>query len=132
MAGPINMGALFEATHPDLHGAARREARAKFDPYSSRAIKQSLQQMVIGALHELGGQRWLVQQGQKYPVAFMGLISKYIPVETKGGGGEETRIVVEVIPGGVIIREDAPGVINSPLQIQSRNVIEADEAGNDA
>src|SRR6185295_17503257 len=100
MPGPLNMDALFEATHPDVHGAARREARVKFDPYSSRAIKQSLQQMVMGALHEMGGQRWLVQQGQKYPVAFMALISKYIGVDAKAGGGEEMRIVFEVIPGG--------------------------------
>lgn len=122
----LNMDALFEATHGHLRGAARREARAKFDPYSRKAINRSLQQMIIGALQEVGGQRWLVQQANKYPVAFMSLIGKYIPIEAKGGDGEPLRIIVETIPGAVVIREEAPGVINTPLKLVSRNVIEAE------
>jgi hypothetical protein len=124
----VNMDALFEATHGHLRGAERREARAKFDPYSRKAINRSLQQMIMGALQEVGGQRWLVKQADKYPVAFMTLIGKYIPLEGKNGDGEPLRIIVETIPGGVVIREDAPGVINTPLRIVSRNIVENGDA----
>jgi hypothetical protein len=132
MAGPINMDALFEANNPDLRGAARREARAKFNPYSKREVQKSLQMMVMGALQEVGGQRWLVKQADKYPVAFMGLIAKYLPFEARAGSGEPLHLIIETVPGGVVIREDAPGVINSPLRIVSRNVIEADEVPTSA
>lgn len=124
---PINMDALFEANNPDLRGAARREARAKFDPYSRKEVQKSLQKMIMGALQEVGGQRWLVKQANAYPVAFMGLIAKYLPFEARQNSGDPIRLIVETIPGGVMIREESPGVINSPLQMISRTVIEANE-----
>ena len=121
---PVNMDALFEAQYGHLHGAERRRKRAEFDPYSRKAIQQSLQQMIMGALHELGGQRWLVKQADKYPVAFMALIAKNLPFEARKGSGDTLKIIVETTGGGEVIREDAPGVLNSPLKLVSRRVIE--------
>lgn len=126
MAGPINMDALFEANHGHLHGAARREARAKFDPYSRKEINRSLQQMIMGALHELGGQRWLVKQATQYPVAFMALAAKMLPFEKKNGDGADIKIIIETIGKDAqpVFREDAPGVINTPLKLVSRDIID--------
>lgn len=122
------MDALFEANYGHLHGAARREARAKFDPYSKKAIQQSLQQMIMGALHELGGQRWLVKQANQYPVAFLALAGKMLPFE-KGKTDPEFRIVIEQVGGDnrQVFREDARGVLNTPLKLVSRDVIDVDD-----
>lgn len=128
MAGPINMDALFEANYGHLHGAERRIARAKFDPYSAKNIKHSMQQMIMGALHELGGQKWLVQQAKQYPVAFMALAAKTLPFEKNHPPDTEFRITIETFKpeDRQVFREDAPGVINTPLKLISRDVIESD------
>jgi hypothetical protein len=129
MSGPINKDALFEANFPHLHGAARREARAKFDPYSRKEINRSLQQMIMGALHELGGQRWLVKQATQYPVAFMALAAKMLPFEKKNGDGADIKIIIETInhENREVFKEDAPGVINTPLKLVSRDVIDIEQ-----
>jgi hypothetical protein len=132
MAGHVNTDALFEAHYGHLRGEERRRARAEFDPYSRKAIQQSLQQMIMGALHELGGQRWLVKQADKYPVAFMALVAKNLPFEARGGGGDTLKIIVETSGGQEVIREDAPGVINTPLKLVSRRVIEGQVTEADA
>lgn len=38
-----------------------------------------LAEMIDGALSELGGMKWLVQQGKENPVAFMSLVGKRLP-----------------------------------------------------
>jgi hypothetical protein len=122
----INKDALFEAHYGHLHGPERREARAKFDPYSRKEINRSLQQMIMGALHELGGQRWLVKQATQYPVAFMALAAKMLPFEKKNGDGAEIKIIIETIGGDrkTLYAEDAPGVINTPLKLVSRDIVD--------
>jgi len=121
---PMNRDALFQAQYPNLTTAERRRKRAEIDPYSRKEIAHSLQNMIMGALHELGGQKWLVKQADKYPVAFMALIAKNLPFEARKGSGDTLKIIVETTGGGEVIREDAPGVINSPLKLVSRRVID--------
>ncbi|MBU2721998.1 hypothetical protein F6A13_08195 [Acidithiobacillus sp. 'AMD consortium'] len=43
----------------------------------------SLKNMITGALDELGGQAWLVEQARQDPRAFMALLSRLIPSEIK-------------------------------------------------
>ena len=38
-----------------------------------------LTEMIDGALSELGGMKWLVEQGRENPTAFMSLIGKRLP-----------------------------------------------------
>lgn len=41
----------------------------------------SLKTMITGALDELGGQAWLIEQARSDPRAFMALLSKLVPRE---------------------------------------------------
>lgn len=120
----INRDALFEANYGHLRGAERRIKRAEVDPYSRKAINQSLQTMIMGALQEVGGQRYLVKQAERYPVAFMALIAKMMPLEARNGGGETLKIIVETTGGTPVFAEDAPGVINTPVKMLSRRQAE--------
>jgi hypothetical protein len=120
----INIDAAFEAHYGHLRGAERRAKRAEFDPYSRRAINQSLQQMIMGALQEVGGQKYLVKQAERYPVAFMALVAKMLPIESRDGGGQTMKIIVETTGGTPVYAEDAPGVINTPVKMLSRRQAE--------
>lgn len=122
---PINKDALFEDQMRGLPAAEQRRRRQELDPYSRKAIQQSLQSMIMGALHELGGQRWLVKQADKYPVAFMALVAKNLPFEARRPGDEAVKLIVITSGNGEVVKEEAPGVLNTPLRIVSRRTIEA-------
>lgn len=47
-------------------------------------IPTGIKAMVLGALDEKGGQRWLEKQMDENPVAFMGLIGKILPTTLAG------------------------------------------------
>ena len=44
---------------------------------------KALKEMVMGALDKKGGEDYLVRQADENPVAFMSMVSKYIPAEVK-------------------------------------------------
>ena len=48
-------------------------------PGSTNHQSKAIKDMVIGALSELGGKTYLVQQGRENPSAFIGLIGKAMP-----------------------------------------------------
>ena len=123
---PINSDALIEANYPELSAAQRRRLRAVKDPYSRKETMKSLRQMTMGALHELGGQKWLVEQANRYPVAFMALVAKNLPFERKADGDGEMRIVVITVGNGKVMRQEARGVINTPLELIDETVIDAE------
>ena len=115
-----------------LPPAEARRRRHEYDPYSRKAIAQSLQQMIMGALAELGGQSWLVKQADKYPVAFMALVAKNLPFEARRPDQDGLKIVVITSGNGEVVREDAPGVLNTPLPFKSRRVIDAEVSDAEA
>lgn len=43
----------------------------------------AIRDMIEGALHEAGGQDYLVARAKDQPVAFMGLVAKVMPAEIK-------------------------------------------------
>ena len=47
-------------------------------------LTTDVRRLVLGALDELGGQKWLIQQARKHPVAFLSLISRCMPVAING------------------------------------------------
>lgn len=57
--------------HAKLTGGSR-----KGRPNQSTAV---LKTMILGALDELGGQTWLVEQARHEPVAFMALLARLLP-----------------------------------------------------
>jgi hypothetical protein len=68
-------------------GAPKTGGRCKGAP---NKITNDLKQMILGALDDVGGQKYLARQAEENPVAFMGLIGKVLPttlnatVEPKG------------------------------------------------
>ncbi len=58
--------------------------------------------LVMGAMRDLGGKRWLVQQARKNPAAFMVLFGKLIPHEVTGAGGGPIRIVAQPEDVGIL------------------------------
>lgn len=76
-----------------------------------RKETQLLTEMIDGALSELGGMTWLVQQGKENPVAFMSLIGKRLPRDLTIGGNINQPLVVEIVQYGGIESIDS-GVIH--------------------
>ena len=54
---------------------------------SSNKNTKALKDMILGALDRGGGEDWLLLQMTEEPVAFIGLISKVLPMQVTGEGG---------------------------------------------
>lgn len=63
---------------------------------SPNKITGTLRGMVLGALDELGGQQWLIEQARSEPKAFMALLARLLPPAPPEDSGE----VVIRITGG--------------------------------
>lgn len=59
----------------------------------------AVKEMVLAALHGVGGVDYLKEQAKENPTAFMGLIGRVIPTELHGPGdkGEHITRIEEVI-----------------------------------
>lgn len=69
-------------------------AKAKGTPKTGGRLKGTpnkltadLKSMILGALSEVGGQKYLAEQAEKNPAAFMVLIGKVLPLQVTGEGG---------------------------------------------
>ena len=62
-------------------GMAKTGGRVKGTP--NKENKQ-LREMILGALDELGGQNYLVEQGKANPSTFLMLIAKVLPTTLAG------------------------------------------------
>lgn len=58
----------------------RGQGRKKGTP---NKVTKALKEMILGALDEAGGQRYLKKQADENPVAFMTLLGKVLPSEIK-------------------------------------------------
>lgn len=69
-------------------------------PNQPNKVTKELKEMILGALDEMGGQRYLKEQATTNPNAFLTLLGKVIPAELKGAGpnGEHlARIEVRIV-----------------------------------
>lgn len=65
----------------------------------------ALKEMILGALSDVGGQRYLARQAEDNPATFMTLIGKVLPLQVTGSGG-----------GALVIRwEQASADDNNPV-----------------
>lgn len=58
----------------------------------NKATKE-LKDMIQGALDAKGGQKWLEQQMDKSPAAFMTLLGKILPKDVNVGGQKDNPVV---------------------------------------
>lgn len=61
----------------------------------------AIKDMILGALNNKGGVKYLERQADENPVAFMGLIGKVIPLQVVGSG-EDGEVVHRIILEGVM------------------------------
>ena len=54
---------------------------------SSNKIPHAVKEMVLAALMAKGGQKYLEEQADKNPVAFMALLGKILPLQVSGVDG---------------------------------------------
>lgn len=71
---------------PPLKGGSRKGIPNK----NTAAIKD----MIVQALDEAGGVKYLVAQAKKNPKAFLTLIGRVLPLQITGEGGGPLRITV--------------------------------------
>jgi hypothetical protein len=50
-------------------------------------LNATIKEMVLGALSDVGGQRYLAARALDQPVAFMGLIGRVLPLQVTGENG---------------------------------------------
>ena len=76
------------------HGGRRQGAgRKKGVP---NVVTGEVRRMVLEALGELGGVKYLVEQGHKNPATFMALVGRIIPHEITGPDGGPLHQKIEV------------------------------------
>lgn len=70
-----------------LHGAAARSAAGEKCGGRPKGIPNkmtmTLKEMILGALNDAGGKEYLASQATANPGAFMTLVGKVLPIETK-------------------------------------------------
>jgi hypothetical protein len=59
-------------------------------------INRDLKEMILGALADAGGQKYLSEQATKNPGAFLTLVGKVLPMQVSGEGGGPVLIVTGV------------------------------------
>ena len=67
-------------------------------------VTKALKEMILGALDDAGGQKYLSEQAGKNPAAFLGLIGKVLPTTLEGS--VDSSITVKIVRFG-------DGVVNS-------------------
>ena len=79
----------FEKGHPRHPRAGRPKGSTSFD-------KLNVKRMVLGALKDAGGRKWLAEQAKAHPVSFMTLAGKLLPIEQQLSGKDgASQIVVK-------------------------------------
>lgn len=65
-------------------------------------VNKELKDMILGALDDAGGQKYLAQQAIENPAAFMTLIGKVLPKDLNIGGQSDNPIVtrIDIVPFG--------------------------------
>ncbi len=58
-------------------------------------VTRDVKEMILGALSNLGGARWLEEQAKEHPAAFMTLVGKVLPLQVSGEGGGP--VVIELV-----------------------------------
>ena len=63
---------------------------------AANKMTRELKEMILEALEKAGGVEYLVRQADEKPVAFLGLVSKVLPLQVTGAGGGPLHTVTEI------------------------------------
>ena len=80
---------------PRLGGKREGAGRPRGVP---NKLNATIKEMVLGALNDVGGQRYLAERALDQPVAFMGLLGRVLPLQIAGDpNGAPIMIITGVI-----------------------------------
>ena len=68
---------------PGSKPGERRGGRQKGTP---NKLTADVKEMILGALHEVGGMAYLARQADENPTAFLTLVGKVLPLQLTGKG----------------------------------------------
>lgn len=57
-------------------------------------LTKALKDMILGALDDAGGQKYLAEQAERNPAAFMTLVGKVLPLQVTGEGGGPVAFIL--------------------------------------
>ena len=57
-------------------------------------VTKELKEMILGALDDAGGQRYLARQAEENPIAFLTLVGKVLPLSVKAKVDENVSMVI--------------------------------------
>lgn len=80
-------------------------------PRGSKNTSLTVKQMIDKALDSKGGWKWLANQMDKHPVAFMNMMAKCMPLEVNAHISDFTYVVQTLN----VVHEHVPGVISDGL-----------------
>jgi len=72
-------------------GMPKTGGRRKGTPNKSNA---ALKEMILGALADVGGQKYLAEQARKNPQSFMTLVGRVLPMTVAAGEGTDAFAIV--------------------------------------
>lgn len=63
-------------------------------------LTKVLKDMILGALDDVGGQKYLMRQAKDNPVAFLALIGRVLPLTLAGDAANPVRVMarIELVP----------------------------------
>lgn len=64
-------------------------------PGKRNAHTTQLKEMILGALSDAGGQKYLAAQAKAEPKAFLTLLGRVLPMQVSGGDGESFVIIIK-------------------------------------
>lgn len=75
-----------------MRGSAPGERRGGRQVGTPNKFNADIKTMVLGALNDVGGQRYLAEQARQNPVAFLGLVGKILPLQLTGQNGAPLKV----------------------------------------
>ena len=85
---------------------------------SQNKFTRQLKDLILGALAEVGGEAYLVQQARENPATFLTLVGKVLPLQVKAGGEDPT------LPPRKIVHIHQPSV-PEPVALPPQAVVQS-------
>ena len=95
MTDDVPANTVVESVAPRRKPPAAGMGRVKGVP---NKVTKQLKDMILGALSDAGGQKYLMEQAAANPSAFLTLVGKVLPLTLAGEGGG--GVVIEIVKFG--------------------------------
>ena len=83
---------------------------------SQNKVNADIRAMILEALDDVGGPRYLSKQAKENPVAFMGLLGKILPTKIEGDAGSSITLhllAAQLVSEQLLAAQQAPPTLNA-------------------